>query len=529
MKNDPLPIVTLTVVGGAQTGKTWTFKEPDNFLIGRQGPGCLAHLALDRRDKTVSHHHLLLEVDPPNCYIQDAGSRNGVYIVRPRNSIVYYLPGRDEIPWLSYARQYAASYSCREYWKVEDGFRIEDGDLIRIGDTVIEMRIALDDSRDQIPSIIVHPFRCIRCGQELMDKEESLNLDFICSNCRQLVEPRKYNSLVETITCSRCGEKNLTEYAKADDRAYELRETAQYWCRDCVQAQVISKDRDKIENGRIDDYYIVRRLGSGGFGEVFLVWSERTARIAALKLAKEEFIQNELIRKRFLREAAIMQEFNHPHLVRLYDKGWFKKNLFYFVSEYLSEGNLLNLSQNQYHNKMPYPIACKLLVQALEGLSHFHGHNHVHRDLKPENILIRTSPGGDYIAKVGDFGLAKDCASPGSVLTKLGDWMGSYQYCPPERLLEFKYARPHSDIYALGITLYHIISNAFPYEYPARGMPRFTHLAILQENPPIPLQQRVPEVPSALSQTLNQAIEKDPKRRFQTAESFKKALEEFTI
>jgi serine/threonine protein kinase len=140
------------------------------------------------------------------------------------------------------------------------------------------------------------------------------------------------------------------------------------------------------------------------------------------------------------------------------------------------------------------------------------------------------------VVKIGDFGLAKSYILHGGTITKEGDWAGTVFYCPPEQIIAFKDAKPCTDVYAMGMTLYRLIAGEFPYHFPNRReqfemiskgkKPRDPVDIILGEHKPTPIQKKVPDIPNNLSEAVNKAIEKDASKRFQSAEGFKKAIEE---
>jgi len=239
--------------------------------------------------------------------------------------------------------------------------------------------------------------------------------------------------------------------------------------------------------------------------------------------------------ERFMREIAIMREFRHPNLVRLYGDGISEQDSLYFVSEYLPEGSLADVFTNHYDGKMPYGEACDFIAQALEGLAYFHEKGYVHRDLKPENILIRKNEEGKLIAKVGDFGLAKSYVLHGGTITKTGEWAGTLFYCPPEQIKDFKSAKPWTDVYAMGVSLYFLITGEFPYDFPNRKKffemisrgekPKDALSIILGKDQPMPIEKKAPDIPKDLAKTINRAIKKDAAERFSSVDEFRKALE----
>lgn len=538
----------LTVIEGPEQGKPFEFIEQDNFLLGRDAEeGCYAHFRLSRDDKYVSRNHFLLEINPPDCYLRDAGSKNGTFIVRQRGEkIVFFLEGREERQWTGTARYLVKLYQCESYQKAEEKIKLEDGDLIKVGDTILEVKIAqelIEPAKEapisgqgaQQPEEIL---QCIVCGKgitsEVLAKEakELTSVDFLCEGCRQ--EQHKKPAPKEAIRCWGCG-RDLTSLANSDGRAEELKDIALYWCESCA-----SSKQDKVPISRIADYHILKELGAGGFGVVYLAWQETTGRIVALKLTKEKIKRNINLLQRFKREIAIMGKLCHCHLVRLYDEGISEDDNYYFISEYLPEGSLSDLFNMQ--GKMSYKEAVSFTTQALEGLSYFHGKGYVHRDLKPENLLIRKDTKGQFIVKVGDFGLARSYILHGGTLTGSGpgEWAGTVFYCPPEQITNFKTAKPYTDVYAIGVSLYLLITGEFPYDFPTNRKKLYEMISkgkkprnpvdiILGKDKPTPIEKKRADIPKELAKAINRAIEKDVSRRFDSADKFKKAIERFSI
>jgi len=520
--------VILTVIKGPEQGKTFEFTEQDNFLLGRDAEGTHAHFRLSKEDMYVSRNHFLLEINPPDCYLRDAGSLNGTFVIRSRSKIVFFLKGREERDWVGKAKSLARLYQCESYQETEDMIKLDNGDLVNVGNTILAVKIVQNIPKAPGKTEVI---RCIHCGRELADKilpkeaKKLTSLDFLCEECQK--KPREIPTPKVAILCWGCG-RDLTSIASSDGRAEELRDIALYWCEGCASAR-----QDKVPISRIADYRLLKELGAGGFGVVYLARHETTARIVALKLTKERIKGDNNLLERFKREIAIMKELIHPHLVRLYDEGISGDDNYYFVSEYLPEGSLSDLLNKQ--ERMSYKEATFFITQALDGLSHLHEKGYVHRDLKPDNILIRKDAKGGFIAKVGDFGLARGYALHGGTITKPGQWAGTILFCPPEQIFDFKNVKPHTDIYAMGITLYLLITGEFPYDFPTKAKllemilrdqkPRNPIDIILGKDKPIPIEKKAPDIPKDLASAINKAIEKDASKRFESARSFKEAIE----
>ena len=529
--------IVLTLIGGPSKGKVFTFTEPDNFLLGREDPDSNAHFRLSPDDTFVSRNHFFLEINPPDCYLRDAGSLNGTYVIRQAGErVVFFLEGRTSIEWLGPAKNLAELFKCESCQDVEERLKLKDGDFIQVGATLIEVKIYNELLKTPGDRPQERGFYCVRCGKNVKgrklekDAEDLASDDFLCDEC--LTKAKAKGSFKKGIVCNQC-QKDLTELADTDGRAEELKDTALYWCERCMSGK-----KRAVPVSRVGDYQIVKELGEGGFGVVYLGWHEKTGRIVAIKLTRERIKTDKELLKRFKREIAIMKELAHPHLVRLYDDGVSKEKNYYFVSEYLSEGSLADLFFKRYQGRMSYKDACFFMCQAMEGLSYFHNKGYVHRDLKPENILIKREVAGGLVAKVGDFGLARNYAFHGGTITRGREWIGTLFYSPPEQILDFKNSRPCTDVYAIGMSLYFLLTGEYPYDFPTREKflelvakgekPRDPLSLILGDDKPQPIERKRSDLPSQLAKAINRSIEKDSSKRFDSVEKFKKAIERYS-
>jgi len=112
--------VYLTIIEGPDKGKIYDFTEPDNFLIGRGASGTKAHYRLGQKDTYVSRNHFLIEINPPYCFLRDAGSLNGTFIIKKDNQVVYFLQGRKERAWQETADSYIQQYQCASLIKAAE-------------------------------------------------------------------------------------------------------------------------------------------------------------------------------------------------------------------------------------------------------------------------------------------------------------------------------------------------------------------------------------------------------------------------
>jgi len=222
-------------------------------------------------------------------------------------------------------------------------------------------------------------------------------------------------------------------------------------------------------NQTISHYRVLKKLGRGGMGEVYLAEDDNLPRQVAIKFMLPEFAAVPELRARFQHEARSAALINHPNVVTIYDVGEFN-NRPYFVMEFIDGGALADLIDRR---ELPLDEVLDLALQICAGLGKAHQKGIVHRDLKPSNILLDS----DSRVKIVDFGLAKlrDATS----LTTTGDVMGTPAYMSPEQARGWKLDQ-RSDIFSLGVILYELITRRRPFEAATREA---LYLAILQQEP----------------------------------------------
>jgi serine/threonine protein kinase len=269
---------------------------------------------------------------------------------------------------------------------------------------------------------------------------------------------------------------------------------------------------------RVGDYEIVGTLGYGGMGEVYRVRHTISDRIEAMKLLRAtpgSGLQAQEMMDRFVREIRLLATLQHPNIATLHTAFRHEHELV-MVMECV-EGEDLG-------RRLPAGLtleeSLRYTRQVLEALRYAHGRGIVHRDIKPSNIMI-TPQGG---VKLLDFGLALGglaLGGPEQRLTTTGALVGSMHYIAPEHIS----GEPHdarSDIYAVGVTLYEMITGRLPIE-------GTTHIQVIAghlQHAPVPPDQINAKIPAALSATVMRALAKNPRERWQTADAFLAALDE---
>lgn len=210
--------------------------------------------------------------------------------------------------------------------------------------------------------------------------------------------------------------------------------------------------KSKISLG---EYELKKRLGQGGMGEVFLAIQSSLQRKVAVKVLSKELSNVPMCVERFMNEARSMARLDHPNIVDVYSVGT-EKGRHYAAIEYIDGRSVQDWMDER--GALSVSDALYIFKECLYGLSHAHEKNVIHRDIKPDNILITAK--GDV--KLADFGLAKAIDDDLS-MTKSGHGLGTPIYMPPEQERNAKYADKRSDLYAIGATLYHMLTNEIPF------------------------------------------------------------------
>jgi serine/threonine protein kinase len=261
---------------------------------------------------------------------------------------------------------------------------------------------------------------------------------------------------------------------------------------------------------RIGPYTILRLLGEGAMGAVFLGQHDVLHTQHALKLLAPRLTYNAQARERFLREARHSARLDHPHIVRVFNAD-VADGVPYIAMEYV-KGRSLKAAQPP---PVPPHLAVRYAYQVALALGAAHHHGIIHRNVKPDNILLTD----DDMVKLTDFGLVLALNSTDAELTASGVSMGTPYFMSPEQWAN-EGVDHRTDIYALGVTLYHMLSKRYPFEgdSPMQIVQRQLRFELLH------LQSACPEVEPGLAMITHRAIAHSPIQRFQTAEDFALAL-----
>jgi len=279
-------------------------------------------------------------------------------------------------------------------------------------------------------------------------------------------------------------------------------------------------------------YEVLEKIGAGGMAAVYKVRHLAFGEIRALKVVAAKLCDDEGFLKRFRTEAVVTRRLQHPNAVRVDDLDVTEDGRPFIVMEHVEGKNLREVIRAEGAFEMARAAAIGRQVASALGAAHALGITH--RDIKPDNILLTVGPDGQAQAKVLDFGIAKVRegsfdVGPGYTPTETGMVVGTPQYVSPEQAMGKRGddLDGRSDLYSLGVTLYEMITGRLPFES-TTPMEMILHHV---QTPPPPPQKVRPDLalPPAVGALLMRALQKEPGRRFRTAEEMAVALEALTV
>ncbi|HEY3354076.1 MAG TPA: serine/threonine-protein kinase [Polyangia bacterium] len=267
----------------------------------------------------------------------------------------------------------------------------------------------------------------------------------------------------------------------------------------------------------VGEYQVTGLIGEGGMGTVYSGIQPLIGKKVAIKVLKAELSRDPEVMERFLAEARAVNRIGHPNIVDVFSFGAFPDGAQYFVMEHLQGKSLSGYLEEV--KPLPYPQAASICAQVFDALEAAHAHNIVHRDLKPDNIFLCDRPGGGFMVKLLDFGIAK-FTDEGMMSghTRTGVPMGTPLYMSPEQC-RGRDIGPQSDIYSLGVILYELFSGTPPFVADSFYEVISAHLTKI----PPPLRS-VAEVPPELEAVVGKALAKDRAERYTTVAELRQAV-----
>ena len=417
-KPEQRPHVVIEVIEGPHRNLRFEFNEHATLLVGRSAS---AQLCLED-DVYFSRFHFRLEINPPDCYFIDLGSKNGTAVNGTR---------------------------VKEQ-------RLQHGDVISGGLTKLRLHVVRDKPPPQSLKATVYQQATAAASKTLFGRD-------------------------------------------ADDASSNTKHVPS-----------------------IPGYEVVEELGRGGMGVVYRAIEKATSKDVALKVILPQHATSDHAMQLFAREVNNLCRLNHRRIVGFKEFGMSGGQLF-LAMEYVKTvdfSSILGSLSERSAIRIPCAIAC----QVLDALAYAHSRSLVHRDIKPTNILL-SKPHRRLHVKLADFGVSKNYLSAGfSEMTSEHESRGTLAYMPPEQIIDCRYAKPAADIYAIGATLYYLLTGTALFEFTTASCA----FAMVLESDPIPLRERLPDCPPKLAAIVHRALEKEPEKRFQSANEMRRALEPFS-
>ncbi|MCC7194616.1 MAG: protein kinase [Gemmatimonadaceae bacterium] len=264
-----------------------------------------------------------------------------------------------------------------------------------------------------------------------------------------------------------------------------------------------------------EKFHVIKKLGEGGMGSVYLAEHVKMGRKVALKVMNPGMHQDPDAIARFNREAKNASQLNHPNICAIYDFGETPDGLIYLAMEFIEGSSLTSVIEKS--DGLTPPRAASIIHQAADALQVAHDYGIVHRDLKPDNIMIARARDGSDVAKVVDFGIAKASSSDAQKVTKTGLVVGTPEYMSPEQLAGDK-LDGRSDIYSLGLVAFNCLTGKLP--FPSNSAQEAMIMRLTDQ--PKTLAEMRPEVTwsDELQGVMDRALARDAADRYQSAAEF---------
>lgn len=290
-----------------------------------------------------------------------------------------------------------------------------------------------------------------------------------------------------------------------------------YVCPQCQEAM-------RAAGEAVPGYRLVQQFRKGGMALLWLAEDTRSGRQVVVKTMIPDLAESQRAVRMFHRESSISVGLRHPNIVEFLGAGQYHGHL-YIVMEYVVGVDAETLRTQRGGQLSPQQVVA-IGRQVLAALDYAHHQGIVHRDVKPSNILV-SGELPDCQAKVTDFGLARVYRAAGrSDITGRGDVRGSIPFMPPEQVLNCRGVDQRADLFALGATMYHLLTGRFCRDF---NVKKKDALLTVIEDPIVPIERRGVPLPLALAAVVNRSVVREPGRRFQTAAEMSAALEQTSL
>jgi tetratricopeptide (TPR) repeat protein len=265
----------------------------------------------------------------------------------------------------------------------------------------------------------------------------------------------------------------------------------------------------------VGQFRLMEKLGSGGMGSIYKAHNLMDkSEIVAVKILRDELFTDDNSKKRFKREAAIIDKLSHPNIIKIFEIGVSKEKLF-LAMEYL-EGKTLE-DKIKGDGQLKLRESLHIMAQISDAITYIHSKNIIHRDLKPANIILIEKDGDPHFVKLLDFGLAK--MELETRLTESGNFLGTLQYLAPEQVLD-AYSVPANDIFSMGVIFYRMLCGKRPFT--GRTAIDIMRQVIIKEPPKV--SGCSPDIPGELDTLVMKMLDKEPDQR-PSAESVRDTLQ----
>jgi serine/threonine-protein kinase len=275
-----------------------------------------------------------------------------------------------------------------------------------------------------------------------------------------------------------------------------------------------SEYRARLQRALGAGYELRGLIGQGGFGAVYAAWDVKLKREVAIKALRFDLFPTPELLKRFQREAEAVARLRHPNIIPIYSVGE-GDGLAYMIMPRIEGSGLRDVLRRE--ERLSVADACRMLLEAADGLQAAHDAGVVHRDVKPENILL---DGPARRVQLMDFGIAKAMNAGETGLTGTGMIVGTPQYMSPEQASGERTVDHRSDQYSLAVVGYQMLTGDLPFE--AESMARLIYLQVAGDSRPV--HERRPDIPRAVSAVIQRAMAKDPAERYPDMKAFAAAI-----